>query len=72
MIIVLSKPKIPENYDAFCLASEPNNQIPRGRTSDLPFFFCHKHITFLSNYLSLARGESFSYWFRGNLAAALF
>ena len=39
MVIVLFKPKIPDNYNAFCLASESNKQNLLDRTLDLPFSF---------------------------------
>ena len=66
MVIVSFKPKIPENYNAFCSASESNKQDPRDRTSDLPSCFRYKHITSLKNHLSLAQGESLPHWFQGN------
>ena len=44
-------------------------QNPRGRTLDLPFFFCYKHLTSLKNLPSVTPSESFPYWFQGNFAA---
>ena len=44
MIIVSFKPKIPENYNAFCSASESNKQNPRHRTLDFaPFLSLQSH-----------------------------
>ena len=63
MVIVSFKPKILENYNAFCSASGSNKQNPRDRTLDLPFFFHYNHITSLKNHLSLAQSESLPYWF---------
>ena len=57
---------IPENYSAFCSASESNKRNARHRIVDLPFFFRYRHITALKNHLSLAQGESFSFWFHSN------
>ena len=45
MVIVSFKPKIPENYNAFCSASESNKRNPRDGTLDLPSFFLYTHIT---------------------------
>ena len=59
-------PKIPENHNAFCSASESNNKNPQDRTLDLPFFFSYKHITSFKNSISLAQGESLPCWFQGN------
>ena len=47
MVIVSFKPKIHKNYNAFCVASESNEQETRDKTLDLPFFFRYKHITAL-------------------------
>ena len=56
MLIVSFRPKMPENYDIFCSASETNKQNPRDRASDFPSFFGYKHITSLKNHLLLAQG----------------
>ena len=66
MVIVSSKPKIPEKCNAFCPTSKANKQNLRDGTLDLPFFFFYKHITSLKNPLSLAQGANLPYWFRGN------
>ena len=66
MLIVSFKPKIPKNYDAFCSASESNNQNPRQKACDLPFIFRYIHITSLKSHLSLARGERLLDWFWDN------
>ena len=58
-----------KNCNAFCLASESRKQNPPYRTLDLPFFFCHKHLTSLKNLPSAAPGESLPCWFQGNFAA---
>ena len=47
MVIVSFKRKMPENYNAFCSASEPNKQNPPHRTLDLTLLFRYKHITSL-------------------------
>ena len=57
MVIVLFKPKIPDNYKAFCLASESNKQNLLDRTLDLPSFFCYKHITYLKTGFRLQKQE---------------
>ena len=69
MVIVLLKPKIPENYNAFCSISESNKQNPRGRTLDLPFF-CYEHITSLKTSFACSRLE-FALWFRGNFCGCV-
>ena len=69
MIIVSLKPKIPENYNAFCSATESNKQNPRAKTLALPLFFPYKHITSLKNHHSRAQGESLPYWFRFNFCS---
>ena len=51
-------------------APESNNQNPRDRTSDLPFFFHFKHLTSLKNLPSAAPNESLPCWFQGNFAAS--
>ena len=66
MVIISFKCKIPDNYIAFCSASELNKQNLRDRTLDLSFFSRYKHITSLKNHLPLALGESLPYWFWGN------
>ena len=43
MVIVSVKPKMPENYDAFCAAAESNKQDPPNFL-DFPFFLRYKHI----------------------------
>ena len=52
-------------------APESNKQNPRGRTLDLLFFFCYRHIPSLKNLPSPAPNESLPYWFQGNFAASL-
>ena len=66
MVIVSFKLKIPENYKAFCSASESNKQNPRNKTLDLTSFSNYKHRTSLKNHLSLPEAESLPYWFRSN------
>ena len=51
-------------------APESNNQNPRDRILDLPFFFHNKHIPSLKNLPSPAPNESSAYWFQGNFAAS--
>ena len=58
MVIVLFKPKMSENYGAFCSASESSKQNLRDRTLESPSFFHYKCITSLKNYLSVAQGRS--------------
>ena len=58
MVIVSFQPKIPENYNSFCSASESNKQNPQDRTLDLPVFFHYKYMTSHENHLSLAQGEN--------------
>ena len=58
MVIVSFKPKILQNCNAGCPASESNKQNPRDRTLKLPFFLRYKHITSLKNHSLLARGET--------------
>ena len=41
-------------------------QNPRGRTLDLPCFFCLKHIIFLRNLPSPALSASLHFWFGAN------
>ena len=61
MVIVSAKPKILDDYNAFCSASESNKQNLRERSLDLPSLFRYKHIASLKNHLSLAQGESLPY-----------
>ena len=61
---------MPENYNAFCLASESNKQNLRGRNLGFPIFFRYKHITSVKNHILLAQGESLPYWFLGNIGLA--
>ena len=49
---------------------ESNNQNPRDKILDLPFFFRYKHISSLKNLPSPAPNESLPYWFQGNFAAS--
>ena len=51
-------------------APESNNQNPRDRTLDLPFFFRYKYIPSLKNLPSPAQNVSSPYWFQGNFAAS--
>ena len=69
MVIVSLKQCMPESYNHFCYATESNKQIPRERTLDLPFLFHHKNITSRKKHLSLAKGESVPYRFRGNFCS---
>ena len=46
------------------------NKNPRGRTLDLPFFFCYKHIPSLKNLPLSSLNESLPYWFHGNFTAS--
>ena len=66
MLIVSGKPKILENYNSFCLASESNERNSRDKALGLPFFFHYKHTTSLKSRLSLLQGESLPCWFWGN------
>ena len=68
MVIVSFKPKIPQNNNAFCLASKSNKQNPPNENLDSPFFFCFEHTTSLENHLSVAQSESLPYWFGGNIS----
>ena len=67
MVIVSFKLEIPGNDYSCCSASEANIQNPQERILDLPFYLCHKHITSLTNNLSLAQSESLPYWFWSKL-----
>ena len=71
MIIVSATPKILENYNASCSATESNKPNPQERTFDLPFFFRYKHITSLKKHLSLARSERLPCWFRDNFCGCV-
>ena len=63
---------MPENYNAFCSASELNKPNPGDRSLDLPFFFRYKHISSLKSNLSRAQGGSLPFWFRDNVCGRAF
>ena len=66
-VIVSCKPKIPENYNAFCSASESNNKVYlRDRSLEVHVFIRYKHITSLKDQISFAQDEGLPYWFRNN------
>ena len=63
------QPKLPEKYNAFCLASKSNKQNPPSRTSDLPFFLRYKNITFLKTTFLLRKARVCPTGFEATLAA---
>ena len=65
------KPKIPENCNTFCSASESYKQNPQDRTLDLPLFFCHQDITSLKTTFRLHKARVCLSAFGGTFAAMI-
>ena len=57
MVIVLVKPKIPENNAAFCSASKSNKQNARTSALDSPFFFHSKDVNSLKTTFCLHKAR---------------
>ena len=57
------------NVISYSPAPESNRQNRPDRAMDLPFFFRHKHITFLTKTPFSHTKRELPYWFQGNFVA---